>query len=132
LSTPGSAPKPDDAAGSFSARAEERFFTLDHVGVVRHFEGVELQSVMPQVKSILAVHGGQTEDALEEIRGMAVYTAIAALRNGLTVWVKATQVGGVGVVVDAKLFHSTDQSAEADELLTRLVDELQERVLGPS
>ena len=132
MSTQGSTPKPNDTAGSFAARAEERFFTLDHVGVVRHIEGVELQGVMPQVKSILAAHGGQTEDALEEIRGMPVYTAIATLRNGLTVWVKATQVGGVGVVVDAKLFHSTEQSAQADEQLSLFIDELQERVLGRS
>ena len=132
MSTQGSAPKPSDTAGSLAARAEERFFTLDHVGVVRHFEGMGLQSVLPQVKSILAAHSGKTEDALEEIRGMSVYTAISALENGLTVWIKATEVGGVGVVVDAKLFHSTDQSAQADEQLSQFIDELQERLLERS
>lgn len=113
---------------TFAARAEERFFTLDHVGVVRHFEGVDLQGVIPQVKSILAAQGGQVEDALEEIGGMAVYTAIAPFGEGLTAWLKATQVGEVGVVVDAKLFHSTDQSAQADERLTLLVDQLQRMI----
>lgn len=128
MSTQGSTPKPSDTATGLAARAEERFFTLDHVGVVRHFEGMELKGVTPQLKSILAAHGGKTEDALEELRGLPVYTAISALSSGMTIWVKATQVGGVGVVVDAKLFHSTDQSAEADELLTRLVDEIQEKM----
>ncbi|MDG6898232.1 MAG: hypothetical protein JRN24_00695 [Nitrososphaerota archaeon] len=109
---------------SLAALAEERFFTLDHVGVVRHFEGVDLQAAMPRVKSTIARHGGPIEDAVEEVRGLPVYTAIAPLRNGMTVWFKVTHFEGVGVVVDAKIFHATDQSAEADELLSRFVDEL--------
>lgn len=123
MSTPDSAPKPVDRV-SLAARAEERFFTLDHVGVVRHFEGVDLEGIIPRVKAAIARNGGPVEDAVEELRGLPVYTAIAPLKNGMTIWVKATHFAGVGVVVDAKLFHSTEQSAEADEMLSRFVDEL--------
>ena len=121
----------NDETGSFAARAEERFFTLDHVGVVRHFEGVELQRVQSAVRSMLDKRGSGYEDALEERRGRMVYTNVASIRpeGGLTLWVSATLVEPVGVVVDAKLFHSTEQSAEADEQLSLFIDELQERIL---
>lgn len=116
---------------SLAATAEERFFTLDHVGAVRHIEGADLRSVLPHVKAMLNEGGAKFEDAVEELRGMMVYTNIATFKppKGLTLWVKATQFEGVGVVVDAKLFHTTDQSAEADEELSRFMAELEERVL---
>ncbi|MDG6911217.1 MAG: hypothetical protein JRN18_02590 [Nitrososphaerota archaeon] len=120
-----------DETGSLAGRAEERFFTLDHVGVVRHFEGAELQRVQSAVRSMLDERGSGYEDALEERRGRKVYTNVASLRQegGLTLWVSATLVEPVGVVVEAKLFHSTEQSAEADEQLSLFVNGLQERVI---
>lgn len=122
---------PGDTTSGLAARAEERFFTLDHVGVVRHFEGVEMPPVQSLVRTMLGERGAAFEDSLEELRGRVVYTNIATLQAGgeLTLWLKATLFEGVGVVVDAKLFHSTEQSAEADELLSRFVGELQDRVL---
>ena len=121
----------NDETGGFAARAEERFFTLDHVGVVRHFEGVELQRVQSAVRTMLDKRGSGYEDALEERRGKMVYTNVASIRpeGGLTLWVSATLVEPVGVVVEAKLFHTTEQSAEADEQLSLFINELQERIL---
>ena len=131
MSTPGSARMASDTPGSLAARAEERFFTLDHVGVVRHFEGVEMRHVRSAVRSMLDERGSGYEDALEERRGRVVYTNVASIRpeGSLTMWLSATLVEPVGVVVDAKLFHSTEQSAEADEQLSLFVNELQKRVL---
>lgn len=131
MSTPDSAPKARDSTRSLADRAEERFFTLDHVGVVRHFEGVDLQRVVPLVRAMLDERGAKFEDAIEELRGRVSYTSIGSLQSGdeLTLWLKATLVEGVGVVVDAKLFHSTEQSAQADEQLSRFIGELQERIL---
>lgn len=131
MSTPDSAPKASDSPRSLSARAEERFFTLDHVGVVRHFEGVDLQRMVPVVKAMLHERVARFEDAIEELRGRVTYTNIATLQSDgdLTLWLKATLMEGVGVVVDAKLFHTTEQSAEADEQLSLFVGELQERIL---
>lgn len=131
MSTVDSTPKRSDRPGSLAAEAEERFFTLDHVGVVRHFEGVDLGHVASLVRAMLGERGARFEDATEELRGRAVYTNIATLQSdgGMILWLKATLFEGVGVVVDAKLFHSTEQSAEADELLSRLVGNLEERVL---
>lgn len=123
MSTPDSAQNGPDSP-SLAARAEERFFALDHVGVVRHFEGVDLQAIVPRLKSMLGREGGPVEDAVEQVRGLPVYTAIAPLKDGMTAWFKVTHFEGVGVVVDAKLFHSTDQSAEADELLARFLGQL--------
>lgn len=118
-----------DSPASLAARAEERFFTLDHVGVVRHVEGVGIQQVQSAVRAMLAERGAGFEDALEELRGRVVYTNIARLpAGGLTLWLTATLVERVGVVVDAKLYHSTEESAVADEELSRLVGELEERV----
>ncbi|MDG6953516.1 MAG: hypothetical protein JRN33_00830 [Nitrososphaerota archaeon] len=120
-----------DAPGSLAEKAEERFFALDHVGVVRHFEGVEMRHVRSAVRSMLDESGSGYEDALEERRGRAVYTNVASIRSegGLTLWLCATLVEPVGVVVDAKLFHSTEQSAEADEQLSLFVNRLQAKVL---
>lgn len=125
-------PKPSDATGSLAARAEERFFTLDHVGVVRHLEGMDLEGLVPCLKEVLSGRSPKSEESIEEVRGLKVYTNVSEnLKGGnLTLWVKATQVEGVGVVVDAKLFHSTDESAEADEELSDLMNELQARAPG--
>lgn len=132
MSTPSSAPKHEDSSKSFAARAEERFFALDHVGVVRHFEGVDLNRLMPQAKTMLAERGAAYEDDLEELRGRLVYTNVATPQSphGMTLWLRATLFEGVGVLVDAKLFHSTEQSAEADELLSRFIAELQQKMMG--
>ena len=127
---------PDSKAGatsgskSFAARAEERFFTLDHVGTVRHFEGLDLNAIAPLAKRILLDHGAEFEDATETLNGITVYTSIASSFGGgkFTVWLKASQFEGVGVLMDVKIFHSTEQSAAADEELSGLMAELEERV----
>ncbi len=120
-----------DAPASLAARAEERFFTMDHVGVVRHIEGIGLEKVEAAVRAMLGGRGVGYQDAVEELRGRTVYTNVAELRPGgsFTLWVSVTLVSPVGVVVDAKLFHRTEESAEADEELSRFVEELQVRAL---
>ncbi len=130
MSTAGSIPKPSDSARSLAARAEERFFTLDHVGVVRHFEGVDLNNVVSSLGEMVDAQGGKLERMTEDLRGRLVHTCIVELWRGesLTLWLTATQVEGVGVVVDAKIFHPTEQTAQADEELSRLMGELEGRI----
>ena len=127
MSTPDSMPRQNDSSVGLAARAEERFFTMDHVGVVRHFEGIGLDTLVPGLKEVLSRRQAKCEEGVEDVRGLKVYTNIAEGLGGsdMTLWVKATQVEKVGVVVDAKLFHSTADSALADEQLSVLVDELE-------
>lgn len=130
MSTQGSEPKAS-SPGTLASRAEERFFTLDHVGVVRHIEGVGLDLVVSSLEPILGEGMARVERATEEIRGLMVHTCIAPdwPRPPFTLWLTAKQFEGVGVVVDAKIFHSTDSSAEADEELSRFMERLQEDVV---
>jgi len=130
LSTPSLTPDDNSGAKTFAETAEERFFTLDHVGVVRHIEGYDLQAVIPVVRQILQDRRAKFEDAIETVNGIAVYTNVASLSkiDEFTLWVKASQFEGVGVLLDVKVFHTTERSAKADEELSRLVAELEDRV----
>ncbi|MDV3293837.1 MAG: hypothetical protein LYZ70_06165 [Nitrososphaerales archaeon] len=126
----GSTPKSNDSTRSLAARAEERFFTLDHVGVVRHFEGVDLDRVVSSLGEMVGAQGRKVEQATEDLRGRLVHTCVVEpwQSEPLILWLTATQVEGVGVVVDAKIFHPTEQSAEADEELSRLMGDLERRI----
>lgn len=136
MSIPNSKASANSKAKSLAERAEERFFTLDHVGTVRHIEGFDLNAITPLAKRILRDHGAEFEDATEKVKGITVYTNIASSfgDEGFTVWLKASQFEGVGVLLDVKIFHSTEYSAAADEELSRFTAELEERVaeLGPT
>jgi hypothetical protein len=131
LSTPSSAPKANDRGGTLASQAEERFFTLDHVGVVRHFEGVGLDRITLSVSATVDASKTKVEQATEEVGGRTVYTCIASdwPRRPLVLWLKATLFEGVGVLVDAKIFHPTESSAEADEALSSFMEKLGEGVV---
>lgn len=122
-----STPKASDSSRSFAALTAERFFALDHVGAVKHFEGLELERVVSLTRKILNLRRARFEDATEQIMGRSVYTNVASLQQEgpLTLWITARYVDDVGVILDAKIFHPTDRSAEADELLAHILEELQ-------
>ena len=131
MSMPSSTGSGTEGSKSLAATAEERFFTLDHVGVVRHVEGVDLTAVVPQVKRLLDRRGATFEDATEVVNGITVYTSIAHFaKSGFTMWVKASEFEGVGILVDAKVFHDPEGGAAADEELSEFMAELEEGIAG--
>jgi len=116
---------------SLAERTAEELFAKDHVGAVRHLEGADLMSVISVIRGVMKSFCQDFRDAVEELRGRLVYTCVADSRSGeMKVWVTATQVEGVGVVMDVKLFHQTEASAEADELLADMMGEIESRVYG--
>ncbi len=123
--------EPADSRRSLAREAQSRFFARDHVGVVRHFEGVGLERLINPIRSILDSRGAKFEDSEEQVLGRSVYTNIATFGspNGpLTLWLTLTEVRSVGSVLDAKMFHQTEQSAEADEALAIMMDQVQQEV----
>jgi hypothetical protein len=112
---------------SLAKEAQSRFFALDHVGVVRHFDGVDLKRLVDTIRTILVSESAKFEDSQEQMYGTSVYTNIAtldSLNGSLTLWITGTDVQAVGSVFEAKLFHPTEQSAEADERLSSFVEKL--------
>lgn len=135
MSSPDSTQGPADSGGkTLWQRAQESFFIRDHVGVVRHYEGNDIKDLIAPIRDMLSSRGAKFEDEIGQIQGRVVYTNVATFQSGraLTLWLTATEIQGVGTVLDAKLFHETEQSAEADEQLSLLVEELQQRIFGPS
>lgn len=122
-----------DSKRSLLREAQSHFFALDHVGVVRHFEGLDLATLVNKIRALLVSEGAKFEDSQEQVRETLVYTNVAnleSLNSSLTLWITVTDVKGIGAVLDAKMFHPTEQSAEADERLSGLVDKLQKELAG--
>ncbi len=116
---------------SLAKEAQSRFFALDHVGVVRHFEGVDLHELENAIRKILVSEGAKFEDSEEQIKGTRVYTNVAnfdSSNGSLDLWITGSEVQGVGSIFDAKMFHPTEQSAEADERLSNFVEKLQKEI----
>lgn len=125
--------RPDVNQGnqSLSFRTEVRFLGKDHVGSVRHFEGISLTFLVEKTRQLLSSMGLEYEDEKEEANGKAVYTNVAQVkreRGTMFIWIKGLEVESVGVVLDVKVIHGTDESAVADELLSRIMESL-ERML---
>lgn len=122
-----------DSKDSLSKEAQSRFFAEDHVGVVRHFEGVDLDLFVRTVRGVLASEGVKFRESKERVDDILVYTNVGELdsNRALTFWITITEVRGVGSVLDAKVIHPTDYSAEADERLAAFVDKLSKTLPSP-
>lgn len=118
---------------SFAAEVQARFSKgpTDHVGAVKHFEAVELSTLVTVIRDLVAARGLRYQDRVEEIRERLLYNGVAELPSSgdMNLWILSEERQGVGVLVEAKLFHPTERSAEADEYLAEFFRELEERLL---
>jgi len=106
---------------SFASATEERLRGRPHVGVVMHFEGLDVPALASRLRGLLDENGLRREDALEEANGSPVYSAVAPVADGegMELWMIATEKQGVGCKLELRLFHAIEESAQADEYLAR-------------
>jgi hypothetical protein len=108
-------------------RTEVRFLGKDHVGSVKHFEGIQISTLTDRIRRLTPSLASRYDDETIEINGNKIYTNVAQVgqEGDMYLWIKGTEVEEVGVVVEVKVFHETEASAVADELLARVVSELE-------
>lgn len=97
------------------------------MGSVKHYEGIQISTLTDRVRRLIPSLASRYDDETIEINGNRIYTNVAQMgqEGDMYLWVKGTEVEEVGVVVEVKVFHETEASAVADELLTRVVSELE-------
>lgn len=117
------------SAETFARAIEQTFAGRPHVGVVRHFEGLDLPAAAARMRNALERLGLRYQDAVEDAEGRRVFNALAPVPagGGMELWVAAGERQGIGCQVEIRLFHSLEESAQADEYLAeiarRLIDE---------
>ena len=106
---------------SFSAELAARLRGRPHVGVVMHFEGVDVPALAARLRRALDDDGLAREDAIEDADGDPVFNAVApvAAGEGMELWLCASGKQGVGSKLELRLFHALEDSAQADEYLAR-------------
>jgi hypothetical protein len=134
LSTQDSGHKSVNNKISLAEKAKQLFSGLDHVAHVKHFEGVEIQEFITAVRTLLEKKNVKFVDDMERLRGKNIYTNIAELQpeGQMILWLTATPLEGVGILLDIRIIHTTELSAVADEQLTLLVEEIQSRLVPTS
>ncbi len=93
-----------------------------------HFDGAGVPELAERLRRDLDDAGLRRVDAIEEANGTTVFNAVAAIAagEGMELWLSASEQQGVGCKVEFRLFHALEDSAEADEYLSRF----RERVIG--
>jgi hypothetical protein len=109
-------------ARTHAHRLKTRFGGRPHVGVVTHFDGLDVPAAVARIRAVAAALDLPLQGAVEEIEGRRVFSAAAPVRRagGLEVWLVASEQPAVGCTVEARVFHPIEQSAEADEYLAEL------------
>jgi len=108
--------------------ARDNLSALDHVGSTLHFEGYDASGVAELVRGTLTRLGlTHREEALSKDEGIT-YTFLSSLKadRPLFLWVTINDSGGSITVVEARVVHTTEDSAFADEFLTEFISQLQE------
>lgn len=92
-----------------------------HVGVVVHFEGMDVPALAARLRGLLDDNGLPHQEAVEETKGAPVFNAVApvAAGDGMELWLSASEKQGVGCKLEMRVFHSIEDSARADEYLAR-------------
>ncbi len=113
---------------SLAFKTEAAFIGRDHVGAVRQLDGIELSKLISIVRETLLSYRLEYEEEL--LASSELYTCVSRLpfADDTYLWVKGVQVK-VGVVVDVKVIHRTEESAIADEFLTKFLGMLESKSL---
>jgi hypothetical protein len=106
---------------SFASDVEARLRGQPHVGAVVHFEGIDVAGLATRLRHLLDDSGLGHEAAFEEANGAPMFNAVAAVAvgEGMRLWLCASEKPGVGCKLELRLFHTLEDSAQADEYLTR-------------
>lgn len=96
----------------------------DHVGSTLHFEGYDTQRVAQNVAQTLRELGlDYREEHTQPQATLYTFLAQTKREDQIYVWVTVGDRGPL-VLVETKVFHETEDSAYADELLTQITQKL--------
>lgn len=114
------------AGASFAAALEKRFSGRPHVGVVTHFEGLDVRAAAARVRGVMERMGLRSVGAIETAQDRRVFSVIAPVPVGdqMELWIIASEQPDVGVKLEARVFHRLEESAVADEYLATFAAEL--------
>ncbi len=101
-----------------------------HVGVVTHFDGLDLAGARARVGRVLEDRGLDHRGTVEG----AVWSVVAPVAEGegMELWVIATERPDVGCKIELRLVHALEESARADEYLAELSGELSHDTTVPA
>ena len=107
------------------------FFAKPHVGLVKHVEGVYVNEVREAIGRILedtCVGGYRVIEERGSERRVDVVASLTYRGSELRLWITITERSDVGCIIEIKVYHGMEESAEADEYLTLLSQMIDEKV----
>ena len=105
------------------------FFAKPHVGLVKHVEGMYVDEVKETIGRILEdthVDGYKVIEEEGSEKRVDVVASLTHRGSELRLWITITERSDVGCVIEIKVYHRMEESAEADEylaLLSQMIDE---------
>jgi hypothetical protein len=106
---------------SLSVKIEKMFAGKDHVGAVKHLDGIDINSFVNFVRNIMKEIGKKYEEAIEVKNQRNIYNNLCYLSENLYLWIKATQTD-IGLLLEIRIYHPTELSASSDELLNKFME----------
>ena len=98
------------------------FFAKPHVGLVRHVEGVNIEEAKKRISKILKDLQINQYKIVEEVDESEKRVDVVAFfkykGSELKLWMTVTEKSDVGCVIEIKIYHKMEESAEADEYLS--------------
>jgi len=116
---------------SFAKRVEKLFAGKDHVGIVKHYEGIEIDKFIEYIHEILESQSIKYEDAIEDIKDKINYNCVGIIddKKKLFLWIRAIKID-FGILAEIKLYHPTELSSFSDEFLSNLVYNLENKLFN--
>jgi hypothetical protein len=114
---------------SLSSKIEKMFAKRDHVGVVKHFEGIDIDYFVHITRNLMKEIGKKYEDSIEVKKQRIVYNNLCYLSDNLYLWIKGTQTD-LGVLLEMKIYHPTELSVLSDELLNKFTEIFEKLIIN--
>jgi hypothetical protein len=111
----------NNASLSLSTKIEKMLLGKDHVGRVKHFDGIEIEFFVNFVRNLMKEIGKKYEDGIEVKNQRKIYNNLCYLSNNLFLWIRASQTE-IGVLTEVRIYHPTELSALSDELLNKFME----------
>ncbi|HIQ30056.1 MAG TPA: hypothetical protein EYH45_05775 [Candidatus Caldiarchaeum subterraneum] len=108
------------------------FFAKPHVGLVKHVEGVSSEEAKLRIIKVLErLRVGKYKVVeYEEPERTDIVAELVYNGSKLTIWFVLLERGDVGCVIEIRVYHKMEESAEADEYLSLLSSRLDEFTAG--
>ena len=113
---------PSGETPGLAKSASVRFREAPHVASVRHFEGERLESVSTRVLATLLEFGVLAAHEVVTVLDRPTFHAVGDVpdEDAMAVWAIAREEHGLTCKLEVRVYHRLEDSALADEYLSRL------------